>query len=70
MSLAEQDADMIAFIHREDMYDTENEEIRGKAEHRRGKHRAGATGSVPLTFVRQYTKFENYVPEPEDEFGA
>ena len=47
----EQDADMILFIHREEMFNTESAE-RGKAELIVGKHRHGPTGSVPLTFIR------------------
>jgi replicative DNA helicase len=60
----EQDADMIMFIHREEMYGTEGAE-RGKAELIIGKNRHGSTGSVDLTFIREYTKFENYAHEDE-----
>ena len=55
----EQDADLIAFIYREELYNR-TEENKGKAELNIAKHRNGPTGTVPLTFREQYTKFENY----------
>ena len=64
----EQDADMIVFIHREEMFNTESAE-RGKAELIVGKHRHGPTGNVPLTFIREYTRFENYSEELEEPGG-
>ena len=63
----EQDADMIVFIHREEMYGTESAE-KGKAELIVGKHRHGPTGAVPLTFIREYTRFENYAEEMEEPY--
>jgi replicative DNA helicase len=64
----EQDADMIVFIHRDEMFNVENAE-RGKAELIIGKHRHGPTGNVPLTFIREYTRFENYSEELEEPGG-
>jgi replicative DNA helicase len=61
----EQDADMIVFVHREEMY-TKQESDRGKAELIVGKHRHGPTGDVPLTFIREYTRFENYAEEMDE----
>ncbi len=61
----EQDADMIVFIHRDEMYNTESAE-KGKAELIVGKHRHGPTGSVPLTFIREYTRFENYAEDDSE----
>lgn len=58
----EQDADMIVFIHRDEMFNPETAD-RGKAELIIGKHRNGPTGSVPLTFIREYTRFENFAEE-------
>jgi replicative DNA helicase len=63
----EQDADMIIFIHREEMY-SRQEEDRGKAELIIGKNRHGPTGSVPLTFIREYTRFENAADDVEEQF--
>jgi len=62
----EQDADMILFIHREDQgADTPISGPTSTSEIIVGKHRNGATGSVKVTFIREYTKFENYAEEPE-----
>jgi replicative DNA helicase len=55
----EQDADLIVFIYREELYNR-TEENKGKAEIHIAKHRNGPTGLVNLTFREQYTKFENY----------
>ncbi len=63
----EQDADMIVFIHREEMYGTEGAE-KGKAELIIGKNRHGPTENVPMTFLREFTKFTNYAAE-EDPYG-
>jgi replicative DNA helicase len=64
----EQDADMIVFIHRDEMFNPESSE-KGKAELIVGKHRHGPTGTVPLTFIREYTRFENYSEELEEPGG-
>jgi replicative DNA helicase len=58
----EQDADIVLFIFREDMYQVEGErnpESEGMAEIIIGKQRNGPTGSVRLAFLKQYTRFEN-----------
>ena len=60
----EQDADLILFIHREEMYGTEGAE-RNKAELIIGKNRHGPTDTLYLTFQREFTKFQNYA-EDED----
>ncbi len=62
----EQDADMVAFVHRPEYYhifeDEKGNDLRGKAQIIIAKHRKGATGDVLLTFQGQYTRFMN----PED----
>ena len=56
----EQDADLIAFIYRDEVYNKEeNNPNRGTAELIIAKQRNGPTGVVPLTFLNQYTRFEN-----------
>ncbi|MBL0029476.1 MAG: replicative DNA helicase [Rhodanobacteraceae bacterium] len=55
----EQDADVIVFIYRDDYYNKESPD-KGLAEIIIGKQRNGPTGSVKLTFMGQYTKFENH----------
>jgi replicative DNA helicase len=58
----EQDADVILFIYREELYNR-TEENKGKAEINIAKHRNGPIGKVDLTFREKYTKFDNYYRE-------
>lgn len=55
----EQDADVVAFIYREDYY-KETDENKGLAELIISKQRNGPTGTVKLAFLREFTRFENY----------
>ena len=55
----EQDADVIMFIYRDEVYNPETAE-KGVAEILLSKQRNGPTGIVKLTFLGQYTRFENY----------
>ena len=55
----EQDADVVAFIHREEYYDRDNEDVKGKAEIIIAKQRNGPTGSIELAFRADFTRFEN-----------
>jgi len=54
----EQDADVIVFIYRDEVYDEDTTE-KGKAEIIIGKQRNGPIGKVKLAFLGQYTSFEN-----------
>ncbi len=64
----EQDADLILFIHRDDTINPETGERGGKvAELIIGKHRNGPTDTVKLAFIREYTKFENYAEDQDDD---
>jgi replicative DNA helicase len=54
----EQDADVVLFVYREEMYHP-TEENEGIAEIIIGKQRNGPTGSVQLAFVKEFTRFEN-----------
>ena len=53
----EQDADVVCFIHREEYYDRENEDLKGKAEIIIAKQRNGPTGSVHMRFLSEFTIF-------------
>ncbi|HEX3968630.1 MAG TPA: replicative DNA helicase [Edaphobacter sp.] len=55
----EQDADVVCFIHREEYYDRENEDLKGKAEIIIAKQRNGPTGSIQLAYLADFTRFEN-----------
>ena len=55
----EQDADIVAFIYREDYYKP-TDENQGLAELIIAKQRNGPTGSVKLAFLKEFTRFENY----------
>lgn len=70
----EQDADVVIFLHRPEMFRGEKGEAadnsdKGVAEVIIGKHRAGPTGTIKLVFFGEHTKFENmargFQPEPE-----
>lgn len=58
----EQDADVIAFIYRDEVYNEETPE-RGIAEIIIAKQRNGPIGMKKLTFLGEYTRFENYIPD-------
>ena len=55
----EQDADVILFIYRDEVYFPDKEEAKGRAEVIIGKQRNGPIGRVDLTFLGQYTRFES-----------
>jgi len=55
----EQDADLVLFIYREEMYSPDKMEAKGRAEIIIGKQRSGPTGKIEVTFLGQFTKFDN-----------
>jgi replicative DNA helicase len=55
----EQDADIIMFVYRDEVYNKENPDVKGRAEIIIGKQRNGPIGTVDLTFLGEYTRFEN-----------
>ncbi len=66
----EQDADLIAFIYRDEVYNEDSPD-KGSAEIIIRKQRNGPIGDFRLTFLGQYTRFENYMPKnvPAGEFA-
>lgn len=58
----EQDADIIIFIYRDEVYHPESAD-KGTAEIIIAKQRNGPIGTVRLTFLGKYTRFENYTPD-------
>ena len=68
----EQDADLILFIYREEVYrkdEKSKREVAGQAELIIGKQRNGPIGKIPLQFIGQFTKFDNpeFVPADFNE---
>jgi len=61
----EQDADLIIFLYREEVYDKQTDQ-KNIAEIRVEKHRNGPTGNIKLTFVPHCTRFEDYHPQVYD----
>ena len=65
----EQDADLVALLWREEYYvdeDEDKKDIEGKAELVIAKQRNGPIGRVPLTFLKQITRFEDRAFEREE----
>ncbi|MET0048719.1 MAG: replicative DNA helicase [Sedimenticola sp.] len=58
----EQDADIVIFIYRDEVYNEDSPD-KGMAEIIIGKQRNGPIGTVKLTFLGRYTKFENYIDD-------
>jgi len=58
----EQDADVITFIYRDEVYDEESPD-KGLAEIIIAKQRNGPIGTVRLSFLGRYTRFENYIED-------
>jgi replicative DNA helicase len=66
----EQDADLVAFIFREEVYNQDDPDLQGKAEIIIAKQRNGPTGRVMMAFIKSSTRFESLAPGemgPADE---
>ena len=61
----EQDADVIIFIYRESEYEEHKDTADpGMAEILLRKQRNGPTGNLKLAWRGEYTRFDNYIPDP------
>lgn len=66
----EQDADTVGFLVRHEMFadnEEDREKLKGKAMLIIAKQRHGPTGDVPLTFIKEYTRFETRARSDEEE---
>jgi replicative DNA helicase len=67
----EQDADVVIFVHREEFYQTNEEDrqrVKGQADLMVRKQRNGPTGDVKLTWLHEFTRFENWQQPEYGEF--
>ena len=62
----EQDADVVGFIFREEVYKQDREDLQGRAELLVAKQRNGPTGKIKLAFLNKYVKFENLAEDIGD----
>jgi replicative DNA helicase len=70
----EQDADLVMFVYREEVYLKDPDEVKRKqveniAEIIIGKHRNGPIGTIQLTFLKQFGKFSDKPKYAEEEIG-
>jgi len=61
----EQDADVVAFIFREEIYKKDDPDLEGKAEIIVAKQRNGPTDTIRMVFIKSYTRFENLAAESD-----
>jgi replicative DNA helicase len=69
----EQDADVVAFVHREEFYQTNEEDrerVKGQADLMIRKQRNGPTGDIKLTWLHEFTRFENWQQPEYEEFTS
>src|SRR5699024_11022883 len=64
----EQDADLILFIYRDEVYNEDSPD-RGIAEIIIGKHRNGATGNFKLAFQGEFVRFRDFTPDHYGQDG-
>ena len=65
----EQDADVIMFVYREDAYEKDPKKHTGLAQIFVEKQRNGPVGTVKLTFLKEYTRFEDYSGRDDEGYS-
>lgn len=63
----EQDADLVGFIFREEVYNRDREDLKGLAKLIIAKQRNGPIGDVNLVFLKEFTKFENPMNDLDED---
>jgi replicative DNA helicase len=63
----EQDADVVMFLYRDEVYNPDNKDELGAAELSISKHRAGPLGKVRLAWLGAYTRFENFATDSNSD---
>ena len=66
----EQDADVVMFVFRPDMYPDHPDETKGLAEIIIGKQRQGPTGTITLRFTKEYVRFDTLADHDFDEYDG
>jgi replicative DNA helicase len=62
----EQDADLVLFIYREEVYKPDDVRLKGRAQLIVAKQRNGPIGNVQLVFLREFTRFETAMSDIDD----
>lgn len=66
----EQDADVVMFVYRDEVYNKEDEQVKGKAEIIIGKQRNGPIGEVHVAFIKDYARFDNLSDQAMEGTGG
>lgn len=65
----EQDADIVLFVYRDEVYNKDDEQAKGRAEIIVGKQRNGPIGTAHMAFVKDFARFENLAEGVEESSG-
>jgi len=65
----EQDADVVLFVYRDEVYNKDDESAKGRAELIIGKQRNGPLGTANVAFVKDFARFENLTARAEEYSG-